>query len=259
MKKIKLSRRVVFGRLLTILNMLSPILDLWLGYRFLTLFPKGHKLYYFGFFLGLFWLGFTLFRSFRGFWLVINSRTKAQEYLLNNRVIPIRGKQRVGKSSLACYFLGLCGGSAYSNVPIKLNGRYTHKLTPEILNIKTKVPERACLLVDEANLFYHNLFTDTDYNLFGQAVLCQCIGHFFDGNIIYCAVDTDRLPKIIRDNYSASLQVFSSESFQISILGALAVRLIASLLLRGERIYTGLRVWNAQHYERIAEPQYIEI
>lgn len=257
--KIKVSRRVVFGRVLTVFNILSPFLDIFVACKIMSAYPKGDKMHWLFMFLGLALLGFTLFRSVRGALLVIRSRTKAREYLLNNRVLPIDGKQGVGKSSLSCYFLKMSGGECFSNVPIKIHGKFTRKLSPKVLNIRTRVPERSALLVDEANLFYHNLFTDTDENLFGQAVLCQCIRHFFDGNIIYCAVDTTRLPKIIRDNYSARLQVVESQSFQIAVFGAWAVRLLARFMLPKDRIFTGLRVWKAQHFEKLSEPNYIGI
>lgn len=204
-------------------------------------------------------IGLCLWRAGKAHFLVIKSKSMAVDYMRANRVIPVCGKQRVGKSSLACY-MASCGGKyrpVFSNIPLKIKGKFTRKLTAEALAIKTALPEESICLLDEANLFYNNVKSDSsDPAIFGQSVLCQLVGHFFDGNIFYVAVDTGRLPKLIRDNYSAHLQVLESISYRYSIIGDTFLKFIAGLLMPDDTIYTGLRVWHAQHYEHIIDETY---
>lgn len=204
-------------------------------------------------------IALIVWRVGKAHFLAIRSKMMARDYMRANRVIPVCGKQRVGKSSLACY-MASCGGRyrrIYSNIPLKIKGRYTYKLTAEELAIKTAVPESSIMLVDEANLFYNNVKSDsTDPAIFGQSVLCQLVGHFFDGNIFYVAVDTGRLPKLIRDNYSAHLQVLESISYNYSIIGNLLLNVLHSVLMPGEQFFSGLRLWHAQHYEHIIDEAY---
>ena len=203
---------------------------------------------------------YVCYRWGKAFYLVITSKSRAEEYLLSNRVIPICGKQRVGKSSLGSYFANVMSTSVYSNIPLRVKGKMTKKLNSEILTCRNQIEDGSVLVVDEASLFYNNVKSDReDDNIFGQAVLCQCLGHFFDGNILYISVDVNRLPKPIRDNYSAKLQVVESQSYKYSLFGDILLSLFVKLVLKERRVFTGLRVWKAQHYEFICEEQYISL
>ena len=204
-------------------------------------------------------IGFIAFRWGKAFWIVMKSKTTADLYLLDNRVIPICGKQRVGKSSLACYFANRNIGKVYSNIPLRLKGKYTNKLTTEILTCREQVEDYSMFLVDEASLFYNNLKSEDTDVIYGQAVMCQCVGHFFDGNIVYVSVDTSRLPKQIRDNYSAVLQVVGSDCYKYSFLGDMLLAGAVKAFYKTKRVYTGLRIWKAQHYEAIKQDQYVSL
>lgn len=252
-------KKLVISKILTVLNLLTPLIDLCFLYDFYEIFQDQEDYTWLSY-VALAGIVYLLYRWGKALFMVWKSKTDALEYLLNNRVIPICGKQRVGKSSLASYFSKIMPKSVYSNVPIKIKGKFTKKLTTDILTCKERIPDGSLLFVDEASLFYYNNKTENgDDNIFGQAVLCQCVGHFFDGNILYVSVDTDRLPKPIRDNYSSLLQVTASGSYKYSILGDALLEFFAKPLLKEKRIFTGVRVWKAQHYERIMQEQYISL
>lgn len=194
----------------------------------------------------------------RGIVIVIKSRIEREVYLLSNRVCAITGKQRVGKTSLGVYF-SKYAKKVYSNTPMRVKRKFTNKLTTDILTLKTRIEDESMLIIDEANLFYNNTMSHEDKLLFGQALLCQCVGHFFDGNILYIATDVDRMPKIIRDEWSTKLQVLRSRSYHYSIFGDLLLKSIYAFV-NGEPLkFTGIRIWEAQQYEKIYEEQYISL
>lgn len=253
---------MVKSRILTWLNRFTPIVDITILWWIFTEFNQREEGAYKVIAIGcIFLIALCVWRWGCALWMVHKSKVEAQEYMLSNRVIPICGKQRVGKSSLASYFSNVMSKSVYSNIPLRVKGKMTKKLNSKILTCRNQIEDGSLLIVDEASLFYNNVKSDdVDGNIFGQAVLCQCVGHFFDGNILYVSVDVNRLPKPIRDNYSSKLQVVESQSYHYSILGDLLLRILAKILLKDElRIFTGLRVWKAQHYEFICEEQYISL
>lgn len=253
-----MKKNKIYPRIFSLLNKFTPVVDIVALYLISQNYNASNGnlvvlLCYFG-------IGFVIYRWVKAFYKVFKSKTEADLYLLDNRVIPICGKQRVGKSSLACYFANRNIGKVYSNIPLRLRGKYTNKLTTEILTCREQVDDYSMFLVDEASLFYNNMKSDdTDGVIYGQAVLCQCVGHFFDGNILYVSVDTSRIPKMIRDNYSAVLQVTGSECYKYSFLGDFLLKIIAKKIYKNQRIYTGVRIWKAQHYESIKEDQYISL
>lgn len=245
------------SRIFTILNKITPLVDIAVLFWLYDWFSKQEKST-FQCLLIAFFLGFTVYRWIKAFWKVWRSHVQANDYLSDNRVIPICGKQRSGKSSIACYFSKKAYGEVYSNIPLKLRGRFTQKLTTELLTCEERVEDYSLFLVDEASLFYNNVKSDTDNDtIYGQAVLCQCVGHFFDGNILYVSVDTDRIPKLIRDNYSCCLQILGQETYKYSIIGDYILKKVWKLLTKQKKVYTGLRIWRAQHYEFIRSEQYV--
>lgn len=259
MKKQKRSKGKLAPRVLSFLNKITPLVDIFVLWLIFDRYQGGENSAIVKI-LALLGIAFIIYRWIKAFWKVERSKHEADFYLLDNRVIPICGKQRVGKSSLACYFAKRNIGDVYSNIPLRLKGKFTNKLTTNILTCREQVEDYSMFVVDEASLFYNNLKSDdTNGVIYGQAVMCQCVGHFFDGNIIYVSVDTSRLPKQIRDNYSAILQVVGSDSYRYSWVGDMILRALARIYYKNKRIYTGLRIWNAQHYESIKEDQYISL
>lgn len=259
MKKEKNKQKKI-PRIFSFFNKITPLVDiacLWMIFDNYKSNAKNANLIRIAALIGI---AFVLWRWGKAFYKVFKSKHTADYYLLDNRVIPICGKQRVGKSSLACYFAKRNIGKVFSNIPLRLKGKYTYKLTTPILTCREQVEDYSMFLVDEASLFYNNLKSDdTSGVIYGQAVMCQCVGHFFDGNIIYVSVDTNRLPKQIRDNYSAMLQVVGSDCYKYSFIGDALLTMLAKRYYKTKRIYTGLRIWNAQHYESIKEEQYISL
>lgn len=249
------------SRILTICNVFTPLVDI--GVLFVlasTLIKKEDKAMTVAGYACIALVAFVCWRWAKAIYLVLKSKSEADYYLLANRVIPICGKQRAGKSSLASYLATRALGNVYSNIPLRIRGNYTNKLTTDVLTCRTQIPDGSLLIVDEANLFYNNIHSDIDdNNIFGQAILCQLVGHFFDGNIIYSAVDTDRIPKQLRACYSAQLQVVGSAPYRYSFIGDALLRLAVKFTLKEKRIFTGLRVWKAQHYEKIKEEQYVSL
>lgn len=254
----RIDKKQLFSKIFTFLNKITPLVDIYIFYSLyeqMKIKGKTTQSYIF-----LILIGFVVFKWAKAFYYVIKSKVEAEHYLLNNRVVPICGKQRVGKSSIACYFSRIMNSSVYSNIPLKIKGKFTKKLNTDILTCRKKVPENSLFLVDEASLFYNNIKSDSEDDLiFGQAVLCQCVGHFFDGNILYVSVDTERLPKLLRDNYSCRLQVIQSECYKYSFIGDKILNIFAKSVLKDNKIYSGLRIWKAQHYERVMSEQYISL
>lgn len=198
------------------------------------------------------------FKYIRALVYIIKSRMDREVYLLSNRVVAITGKQRAGKSSIGVYFAKYAK-KRYTNIPMRIKRKYTYKLTTDILTLKTKIDDGSIVLVDEANLFYNNTMSHEEKTLFGQALLCQCVGHFFDGNILYISTDITRMPKIIRDEWSTTLQVIRSRSYHYSIIGDSILKLLYFIVNKEQLKYTGCRMWECQQYEKIQEEQYISL
>ncbi len=202
---------------------------------------------------------YILYRFIKACFKVAGSKSKVLDYCLNNRVIAIKGKQRCGKSSFVCYAASVIKERVYSNIPFKIKGKFTNKLTTDVLSCREAIPEYSTLVVDECNLFYHNLRTNKSNSndlIFGQAAFCQCVGHFTDGNVFYSATDVDRIPKEIRDNFSCHLQMLEQGTYEFSFIGSFLLRGIGKAL-GIKRIYTGVRIWHAQHYEKLSEEGYM--
>lgn len=250
-----------FNKILNIYNKITVFVDIGFIFMFINQLDKIEEktgpetvLYY-----GLFILLFVLcYKYIRAFVYVVKSTMDREVYLLNNRVVAICGKQRVGKTSLGVYFAKY-SKKVYSNTPMKVRRKYTNKLTTDILTLKTRIDDKSLLVIDEANLFYNNTMSHEEKTLYGQALLCQCVGHFFDGNILYIATDVDRMPKIIRDEWATKLQVIRSKSYHYSFIGDSLLKLLY-FLVNGESLkYTGIRLWEAQQYEKIQQEQYISL
>lgn len=253
--------KTVSNRWLNVLNKVSIVIDILVISRLLSYFNNIQEkdtmqsICFYGLIVLLVVL---LYRYIRAWVFIIKSKMDREVYLLANRVVAIGGKQRVGKTSLSVYFAKY-GKKAYTNIPMRINKKYTNKLTTDILTLKTRIEDKSILLVDEANLFYNNTMSHEEKTLYGQALLCQCVGHFFDGNILYIATDINRLPKILRDNWSSKLQVLRSKSYNYSMFGNILLKALY-VVVNGESLkYTGIRLWDCQQYEQILQEQYISL
>lgn len=234
-------------------NKFSWIVDLIVSVFFI--FSNNTLLFIFGIFL----LIYTTYKVIKCFIKVKNSDALLYNYLRENRVLGLEGKQRVGKTSLACNMLKVLGSESYTNIPIKIRGKMTKKLTTKILSCQVRIPERSNLFIDECNLFYNNVHqmksTGKNRTIFGQSMLEQCIGHFTDGNIIYASTDIERLPSEIRRNISSYARVLGQYNEQYSIIGRFLIKLIYGCLGFTE-VHTGLRCWRVQHLEKISASSY---
>lgn len=215
--------------------------------------------------LPLVYFGFICYRVGKALYLCIRSRSNALDYLRNNRVIPIDGKQGSGKTSLSAYFAYISRSPVASNTPLKIRGKYCRVLSDNALALVSRVPDNSLLVVDECNLFYNATFGEGAFDskrgyssaLFAQSIFCQCVRHFTDGNILYCSVDTERLPKILRSVFSCKLQTLSQSSYDFAPIGSIVISMIYSLF--GVKVHTGIRRWTAKHYERVLDDQYTAI
>lgn len=237
----------IFLRFYKVLNILSVFIDLGIAIYFTKLDDKVYQI------CGFIYLIFTLWKFGKAVFLVLRSKREAKEYLEDNRILPIEGKQRVGKTSLSCYFIKVLNNDTYSNVPLKIKGNFTNKITTEILSLEKKIEENAIIYIDECNLYYNNLRngkSTENNNIFGQSIFAQCVGHFTDGNIIYSSTYTDKLPKEIRVNFSCKCQVLKQQTYNFALIGSIVLKLIARLFGIKD-IYTGLRHWTVQHFEKI--------
>lgn len=208
--------------------------------------------------IGLVYIGFILFRFGKSIYLVLKSRSQALNYLSDNRVVGIKGKQRVGKTSLSCYFLSVLGGDLYTNTPIKIGKKFTNKVTTNIISGREQIDDYSTIYIDECNLFYNNMYQTMSKNnplIFGQSAFEQLVGHFTDGNIIYSSTNIDRMPAEIRENLSCELQVLEQYSYNYSFLGSMLLRWVYGFF--DLKVYTGLRRWTAQHFERITNDNYM--
>lgn len=252
--------KTAFNRFLNVLNKISVFIDVAFIFWFMTnALPTDRDtlqnvIYYGALILAV----VLLYRYVRAWIHIIKSKMDRDVYMLNNRVIAVCGKQRVGKTSLSVYF-AKNALKVYTNVPMRINKKYTYKLTTDILTLKTRIEDKSILVVDEANLFYNNTISHEDKTLFGQGLLCQCVGHFFDGNICYIATDINRMPKLIRDEWSSKLQVLKSRSYRYSIIGDFLIKCIYRLVNREGLKFTGVRLWDCQQYETIEAEQYISL
>lgn len=243
----------VYNKIFPLLNVISPLVDVLIGYViYLRADNDILKV------CSVLYIGYIIYRFVRACCKVLKSKSDIEAYCLNNRVIAVKGKQRCGKSSFVCYASSILKSKIYSNIPFKIKGKFTNKLTTDILSCRESVPEYSTLVVDECNLFYHNLRTSKSGSndlIFGQSAFCQCVGHFTDGNVFYSATDVDRIPKEIRDNFSCHLQMLEQNSYQFSFIGAFILKMVGNMLgIR--RVYTGLRIWHAQHFEKLSENGY---
>lgn len=247
MKKILFHVKQFVKRHYRFINISLVLVDLFAAYSFIKMDNKIYK------FIGLAYLIFILYRLGKSIYLFIRSRKDAREYLQDNRVLAVEGKQRVGKTSLCCYFLSVLKSPTYTNVPIELKGKYSKKVSTDILALQHKIPEGSTIYIDECNLYYNNLRngkSTENNNIFGQSIFCQCVGHFTDGNIIYSSTYTDKLPKEIRVNFSCRSQVLRQYTYQFSFIGSLAFKALCRLF-GAKDVYTGLRCWDMQHYEKV--------
>lgn len=250
MMKLTDKRKKLLNRIFSKANKFSFIIDLIIAVIFIC--DKSIVFALFGLVLAC----FTVYRVIKAYIKVKRSKTIAYDYLRNNRVLALEGKQRVGKTSLACYFISVMNEDSFSNIPLKIKGKYTNKLETAHLSCDKKLPEYSVLFIDECNLFYNNLYQEksskgNNSTIFGQAMLEQCIGHFTDGNMIYSSTDIERLPSEIRKNISATGRVLEQYTENYSIFGSLLLKLIYKILGYKE-VYTGLRCWKMQHFERIS-------
>lgn len=203
--------------------------------------------------IGYVYLIFICFRCFMSLYRCISSKIKAREYLDANRVLPVEGKQRVGKTSFCSWLCSLNKVPVFTNVPIRIKGRFTKKISTDILSLDTKLPENSIIYIDECNLYYNNLRngkSTENNNIFGQSIYNQCVGHFTDGNVIYSSTYTDKLPKEIRVNFSCRAQVLEQGTYNFSFIGSALLKLICRFFRLG-KVHTGLRRWRVQHYEKI--------
>lgn len=229
------------------INISLVAVDLFAAYSFIKMDNKVYK------FIGFAYAIFILYRLGKSVYLFIRSRKDAKEYLQDNRVLAVEGKQRVGKTSLCCYFLSVLKSPTYTNVPIELKGKFSKKVSTDILSLQHKIPEGSTIYIDECNLYYNNLRngkSTENNNIFGQSIFCQCVGHFTDGNIIYSSTYTDKLPKEIRVNFSCRSQVLRQYTYQFSFIGSLAFKALCRLF-GAKDVFTGVRCWDMQHYEKV--------
>lgn len=238
-----------YKRLYGFVNVFSVFLDFLIAFIFIS-YGKAKLVLCI---LGYVYFAFILIRCIIALYRCISSRIKAKEYLQANRVLPVEGKQRSGKTSFCSWLCSLNKAPVYSNVPILLRGNYTRKLSTDILSLHSKIEENSIIYIDECNLYYNNLRngkSTENNNIFGQSIYSQCVGHFTDGNIIYSSTYTDKLPKEIRVNFSCRAQVLGQHTFNFSFIGSFFVKFFFKFFLKKD-IYTGLRHWQVQHYERI--------
>lgn len=187
---------------------------------------------------------------------VWKSKGVEADLLNNQRVILFEGGQGKGKSSFAYELLSnKLIEDKFTNSPVKINGKYTYKVSEKVLNLDEKINDYSAICLDEATLYFNNLATKKNNSsglkveLYSQEVLTQLVRHFYDGWVFYMSVDCTRLPKVIEENASCRLLMLGVANKKISFLTSPLICALGKIF--GIRFHNGLKVWKMQQFINI--------
>lgn len=140
---------------------------------------------------------------------IFMSKGRVRQEQHDYKVIGCEGKQGSGKTSYVGFSLSLGEKQKknvyiLTNVPMRINGKMTYKITPEILNMEVSLPDNCFIFLDEWVLIFSNLDDKITFaDLQSTAYLEQLYRHFVEyGNVYGASVSMARAPKMQRDNFS---------------------------------------------------------
>lgn len=197
---------------------------------------KTDKLKYIYFFVLV--LVFYVYRIGKGFIKLYKSRTYQDIVLNYSRTMGVCGPQGSGKTSLACYFAtNKRFKDVYSNVPIKVNNKFTYKIKEQHMDLKYKFNEYSLQIFDEISLYFDNLQNvkrgSREEKL---GIYQQFIRHFIDGNFICTSVNISRIPKFIREKLSIVINTLNQSGYNMLLLNFIYKRFF--------KIDYSLRIWD---------------
>lgn len=206
------------------------------------------------------------FIAIRRHYRVSKSKHIIKEKLQNEKVSANEGAQGAGKTSLMLYMASLeyKADEIYTMVPCKVNGVFTNKLTKEIMQLKVRVPEHSCFLLDEMSMYYPNTMNMKDKEnqavITPIAIIFQSIRHFFGGNSIGTSVSMERVNKQIEEKHSIFnkllKQTTKTSSFIILPLYKLFLRIIGKYDKTKHKYLGTYRIWTIQTFTPITHDNY---
>lgn len=226
-------KKTKISKVLNFLGRISGYIEILLLFLYLPLLSSFWSYYWLFYALPIWLLYINGKYEFKTFMSKFAIRQSSKDYI----VMGHEGKQGSGKSSLTAFILSELTKNdkkAYiiTNVPMRINGKFTYKVTPDILNLEAKVPPHSYIFLDEWVLIFNNLDDKLKFaDLQSTAYLEQLYRHFTDkGNIFGASVSMSRAPKIQRDNFSAYRFMDGLTVVKNSYIIAPIIKLVAKLL-----------------------------
>lgn len=174
----------------------------------------------------------------------------------NKRIIGHEGAPGSGKTSLMCLVASIMNRPIFSSAPLKINGKYTYKLTKEMILMENRLPYGSVIILDEITLYYDN---NNSKNLTDEIecleIEMQLIRHFFDGNMLTASVDMNRLVKRLEEKHGLFRHLLGQESINNSFIIDPIIILISNIFKLD--VNTGIRKWTYQTFENINHTGYI--
>lgn len=240
--------RKIFNFLIRVSGLLESIILFSLGVYYCT---NNNYLYLILCVIGVWWA----YRWFKHIFKVFSSKEKIIQDSRNFRVVVFEGPQRRGKTSCALYcasVLNKNGSPIFSNVPFKIHGNYVNVLNHDIIQLKERLPDNSCGVMDEITLLYHNL---DKINCYDFELFLQLIGHFIDGNFYMCSVKASRLPQQIKEKVSGCFYMLGQRTINTSLILAKILQTIGNKFF-DLKLSIGLRCWAYQVFEEINHENY---
>ncbi len=227
-------KKLFKNALFVVLAVFEILLFSFISYKIVCL--KTDKLKYVYFVVA--WLVLYVYRIGKGLLKIYKSRTYQDIVLNYSRSMGVCGPQGSGKTSLACYFAtNKRFKDVYSNVPIKIDNKFTYKIKEQHLDLKYKYNEYSLQIFDEISLYFDNLQSvkrGTREEKLG--IYQQFIRHFIDGNFICTSVNISRIPKFIREKLSIVINTLNQDSYNMLLLNFIYKRLF--------KLDYSLRIWD---------------
>lgn len=199
---------------------------------------------------------FILWKTIVKFWKVFKSKKIIIYEENNKRIIGHEGAPGSGKTSLMCLVSSIMNRPIFSSAPLKINGKYTYKLTKEMILMEERLPYGSMVILDEITLYYDN---NNSKNLTDEIecleIEMQLIRHFFDGNMLTASVDMNRLVKRLEEKHGLFRHLQGQENINNSFIIDPIINIISNIFKLD--VSTGIRKWTYQTFENINHTGYI--
>jgi hypothetical protein len=220
------------SKVLNFLGRISGILEIVLLFMFIPSFNSVGSWYWVFYALPLWLIWVNGKYELKNFLSKGNIRQTEKDFLVEGS----EGKQGSGKTSLVACRLSLknnrTNNKVITNIPMRINGKFTYKVTPKMLNLEERIPNGADVFFDEMVLAYNNKNKKLEFeNMQSLAYLFQMYRQFvIGGNFYGASVSMSRLPKMLRDNFSAYRYMDGLSIIKNSYIIAPILKLIGKIL-----------------------------